>query len=76
METSEFYYLYMKLLVDNYVKIYSEDMCVVDWNGGLYFEFVMPESIGRGCGLYSENRKFNQQVALKYLEENIKVKVF
>ena len=46
----------MKLLVDNYVKIYSEDMCVVDLNGGLYFEFVMPESIGRGCGLYSENR--------------------
>ena len=63
---------YMKQVTDNFVAIQSNEMTFLDieWNSGLSWNSSKPGEIFRDGDFY-ENRKYNAEIAKKYLNENI-----
>lgn len=64
---------YMKQITDNFVAMQSDEMIYLDieWTGGLTWNKYKSEEISRDRIIFEEKRKYNSEIARKYLNENI-----
>lgn len=63
----------MKQITDNFVAMQSDEMIYLDieWTGGLTWNKYKSEEISRDRIIFEEKRKYNSEIARKYLNENI-----
>ena len=45
-------------------------MLIIEWNGGLDWKAIKIEETFRDGNLMEENRKYNSEIAKKYLQSN------
>ena len=76
------YEAYMKKVTDGFINMQYETvtqdesdnkmspMMVIDWNSGLLWKAIRQEEMCRDGNLMEENRKYNSEIALKYLQSN------
>lgn len=76
------YELYMKQVTDSFIEMQSEttsndfkkdvmtQRLIVEWSGGLEWKKILADETFRDGNLMEENRKYNSEIANKYLFEN------
>ncbi len=76
------YEAYMKQVTDSFINMQSEtttqehlknmmsQMLIVEWNGGLDWKAIKTDEMFRDGNLMEENRKYNAEIAKKYLQSN------
>ena len=72
----------MKLLTDSFINMQCETvtekqfdnkmskMIIIEWNAGLDWKSILTGEMYRAGNLMEENRKYNSEIALKYLQSN------
>ena len=76
------YESYMKQVTDGFINMQSQtttqehlkdvmsQMLIIEWNGGLDWKAIKIEETFRDGNLMEENRKYNSEIAKKYLQSN------